>query len=104
MKQKKHCDPEQQSFLPCLVPHPRHLSCSAPSLFSRVGKLSDTIMGNPVLSLWMLDKHHLFKHLMMQQGYIGAVQEAIKGLVHYFVWQSASRPAPFMVANLPCGP
>lgn len=42
-------------------------------------------MGNPVPNLWTLDKQHLFKHLMIQQGYVGAVQEAIKGLVHYFV-------------------
>lgn len=49
------------------------------------GKLSDTIMGNPVTNLWTLDKQHLFKYLTIQTGYSGAVQEAIKGLVHYFV-------------------
>lgn len=42
-------------------------------------------MGNPVLNLWTLEKQHLFEHLMTQQGYAGAVQEAIKGLVRYFV-------------------
>lgn len=37
-------------------------------------------MGNPVHTL---DKQHLFKLLMMQQGYV-VVQEAITGTVHYF--------------------
>lgn len=73
MKQKKNCGPEQyqNSFLPCLLPHPLHLSHSALDFVPRKGKLSDTIMGNPALSLWTPDKQHLFKHLMMQQGYTG---------------------------------
>lgn len=53
--------------------------------FACKGKLSDTIMGNPVANLWTLDKQHLFKYLTIQQGYTQAVWEAIKGLVHYFV-------------------
>lgn len=43
--------------------------------FSCKGKLSDRIMGNPVPKRWTLDKKHLLKNAMIQQGYVSTCAE-----------------------------
>lgn len=67
-------DPHNTKSISCLALW-LNLPIWAAFFFPCKGKQYDRIMGNPVPKLWTLDKKHLQKNSMIQQGYVSTCAE-----------------------------